>query len=364
MSNDFNKRAAFIVAICTGVTLIVAVAWMARVILLLLFAGVIGSLVLSTVTDWCQAKFKLRRSLALASVIATFIACVGLGGWISGPTILQQFSDLQTDLPSATHQVLARLRDQTLGRWLLSHFADGDQWAAGLSFALGRIGGALVTTATAIVSLIVVAAVSLYLAAEPEVYLRGLHQLTPVAYRTKLDLCLTSATQMLRSWLVAKALSMLSIGAFISIGLWTLGVPLAGTLGIIAGLLTFIPNLGPVLSFLPAALLAFAIGPTKGLLTLLLFCLAHFIEGNIVTPLLERRIATLPPALTLAVQLVLAILTGSLGVALAAPLTAAGLGILRVVLSPDLGATGKTASGHGVAIGLSENSEPRPRSVA
>jgi predicted PurR-regulated permease PerM len=363
MSNDFNKRAAFIVAICTGVTLIVAVAWMARVILLLLFAGVIGSLVLSTATNWCAAKFKLRRSLALTTVIASFVACVGMGVWISGPTILQQFSDLQTDLPHATQQVLARLQEQTLGRWLLSHFAGGDQWAAGLSFALGRIGGALVTTATVFVGLFVVASVSLYVAAEPEVYLLGLHRLTPVAYRTKLNLCLTSATQMLRSWLIAKALSMLCIGAFISIGLWALGVPLAGTLGIIAGLLTFIPNLGPVLSFLPAGLLAFAIGPTKGLLTLLLFCLAHFLEGNIVTPLLERRIATLPPALTLAVQLVLAILTGGLGVALAAPLTAAGLGILKVVLAPDLGATGKTASGHGVAIGLSENSEPGSRLV-
>ena len=71
MSADFNKRAVFIVATCTGVTLIVAVAWMARAILLLLFAGVIGSLVLSTVTDWCQANFKLRRSFALATVIAT-----------------------------------------------------------------------------------------------------------------------------------------------------------------------------------------------------------------------------------------------------------------------------------------------------
>jgi predicted PurR-regulated permease PerM len=109
-------------------------------------------------------------------------------------------------------------------------------------------------------------------------------------------------------------------------------VPLAGTLGVIAALLTFIPNIGPILSVVPAALLALAISPTKGLLTVLLFLLVHFLEGNVITPLLERRIVRLPPGLTMSAQLLLAVVAGPLGVALAAPVTAAALGVFEVLL--------------------------------
>jgi predicted PurR-regulated permease PerM len=78
-----------------------------------------------------------------------------------------------------------------------------------------------------------------------------------------------------------------------------------------------------------------AISPTKGLLTVGLFLLVHFLEGNLITPLLERRIVSLPPALTMTAQLFLAVIAGPLGLALAAPLTAAALGILDVLLPPD-----------------------------
>jgi len=82
-------------------------------------------------------------------------------------------------------------------------------------------------------------------------------------------------------------------------------------------------------------LLAFAISPVKGLLTVALFLLVHFLEGNILTPLLERQIVRLPPALTLTAQLLLAVIAGPLGLALAAPLTAAALGIFQVLLPAD-----------------------------
>lgn len=334
MSNDFNKRASFVIAVCTAAALTVSLVWMARVILLLLFAGLIGALLLSILTEYFQLKFKLRRSVAFATVLVTFSICMGLGIWMRGPALVQQFSDLQIDLPAALHRILAQIQGQRWGRWLLSRYTGLEQFSGGLSYALTRIGGAVITTASVLVGLFVVASVSLYVAAEPDLYLRGLHRLTPEAYRMKVNACLGSATQMLRSWLVAKAVSMVCIGLFVSAGLWALGIPLAGTLGIIAGLLTFIPNLGPVLSFLPAALLAFAISPTKGILTILLFSVAHFLEGNLLTPLIERHIVKLPPALTLAVQLILATLAGALGVALAAPITAVALGVLQVILPP------------------------------
>jgi predicted PurR-regulated permease PerM len=335
MDRDFKRRTTFVVAICAGVAGAALLAWTTRVILLLLFAGLIGALLLTIMASWIEKWLKLRRSLALSTVVACFAIFIGLGTWMRGTAIVQQFSDLQVDLPAAVHQVFARLEAQSWGRWLLSRYADWDQLSSGLSYLLTRIGGAVATTASTFVGLFVVLAVSIYVAAEPGSYIRILHSVTPLAHRKKLGLCLASATQLLRSWLFAKAISMLSIGVFIALGLWALRVPLAGTLGFIAALLTFVPNLGPVISVVPAALLAFAISPTKGILTMLLFGIAHFLEGNIVTPLLERKIVTLPPALTLAVQLLLASVTGAIGIVLAAPLTAAILGILLVIHPSD-----------------------------
>jgi predicted PurR-regulated permease PerM len=335
MDTNFKRRTTFVVGVCASVAVAALLAWTTRVILLLLFAGLIGALLLTIMASWIEKWLKLRRSLALSMVVVSVAIFLGLGTWIRGAAIVQQFSDLQVDLPNAVHQVVSRLQAQSWGHWLLSRYADANQLSSGLSYLLTRVGGVVATTASTLVGLFVVVAVSLYVAAEPASYLRILHHLTPVARREKLDLCLASATQLLRSWLVAKAISMLSIGVFIAVGLWALHVPLAGTLGFIAALLTFIPNLGPVISVVPAALLAFAISPTKGILTMLLFGIAHFLEGNIVTPLLERKIVTLPPALTLAVQLLLASVTGAIGVVLAAPLTAAMLGILMVLHPSD-----------------------------
>ena len=333
--HEFKTRASFVIAVCAVVAVVAAFIWMARVILLLLFAGLIGSLLLTIATNWTQQKLKLRRGLALATVVVSFVICLGLGIWIRGPALAEQFSELQINLPSAAHKVLSALRAQRWANWLFTDLFDQAQLSGGLTYALSRIGGVFVTTASTIVGLLVVVALSLYAAAEPSKYLRGLRRIIPPDRRPKFDECLASAIQMLQSWLVAKAISMVTIGILIAGGLWTMQIPLAGTWGIIAGLLTFIPNLGPVLSFVPAGLLAFATSPTKGVLTLLLFCAVHILEGNVITPLLERKIVTLPPALTLSVQLLMATTTGAIGVALAAPLTAAALGIAQVFLPTE-----------------------------
>lgn len=335
MRDQFKSRvilstAIFIAAICS-----LFILWNGRFILLLLFAGIIGALLLSIPTQWIQTKLRIPRSLALFLVLITVSALlVGLAV-LRGPALLQQLAALQTDIPEAAQQITARLNAQTWGRWLTLHLADSARSSDGFSFAVSGFRSLMTITTLTIAGLIVVLFMSLFLAAEPDFYLHLLYRLTPADSRNVLGQCLESARVRLQSWLVAKLISMVVIGVMVALGLWILRVPLPGTLGVIAGLFAFIPNLGPVLSVIPAALLAFAISPGRGVLTLLLFGLVHFLEGNVVTPLAERTIVTLPPALTLAVQLVLASFTGVLGVAMAAPITAALLGVLNVLLPPQ-----------------------------
>jgi predicted PurR-regulated permease PerM len=215
---------------------------------------------------------------------------------------------------------------------LLRQSPGSEQVSSGFSFALTRIGGIVVSSATIFAGLIIVFSLSVYLSSEPGTYYNGLRRVVPEEYREKLDECAASVAQILRWWVLAKLISMTMVGILISIGLWIVGVPLAGTLGIIAAVMTFIPNVGPLISVIPAALLALAISPTKGLLTLMVFAIVFTLEGYVVTPLLERNIVRLPPAMTLTMQLLLATIAGPVGVALAAPFAAAILGVMSVLL--------------------------------
>jgi predicted PurR-regulated permease PerM len=332
----FRKRAVFVVVLCVASIVALLILWQARSILLLLFAGYIGALILTTLTEKFQAWFHLRRrGLAFTMVIGALVLLLALSIWLRGPALVQQAGDLRIDIATAVRELSSRFQAQGWGRWVIAHTGDSSQISRALTAMLSGVGGAVYLTASTVAGLFLVAMTSIYLAAEPDFYLRGMRRILPAKNRVTIEACFAVATRTLRSWLLAKAVSMATIGAFVTIGLLLLRVPLAGTLGILAALLTFIPNLGPILSVIPAALLAFAVSPTKGILTIAWYCLAHFLEGNVITPLAESKIVRLPPALTLAVQLLLASVAGALGFALAAPLTAVILGVADVLLPSD-----------------------------
>jgi predicted PurR-regulated permease PerM len=335
MPDKFKSRAAF--AIAAGVAAIVAltIVWNGRYILLLLFAGIVGALLLSLPAQWLQARLKVPRSVALLIVLLATAAVLAGLVMLRGQALLQQMSTLGRDLPQAAREIVARLNSVSWGRWLIGQIAGSSHLPESFSVAVSGLRGAFTAGTFTAAALILVVFTSLFLAAEPEFYLSLLFRLTPVQHRPLLARCLTAARASLELWLFAKLLSMVIIGSMVALGLWILRIPLPGTLGMIAGLLTFIPNVGPIVSVIPAALLAFAVSPGRGVLTLLLFGLVHFLEGNVVTPLAERKIVTLPPALTLSVQLLLASVTGVLGIAIAAPITAVLLGIMNAGLSPD-----------------------------
>ncbi len=318
-----------------GLVLALILVWLGRVIFLLLFAGILAAVLLSSIVDWIKATLKLKRGLALAVVLLAASALVFLALWITGPNIVEQFAKLQIDLPQAVQRLAERVKEHGWGRWLLVQWSGYSQLSDNISYALTQIGGIMLNTASVLAGLVIVGFLGLYLAAEPEVYFSGIRRATPLRYRANFDACAASAVRNLRWWLLAQMLSMAAVGTLVTIGLWILDVPLAGTLGMIAALMTFIPNVGPILSVIPAALLALAISPGRGLLTIALFILVHFLEGNIITPLLQRRIVRLPPALTLTAQLLLAVTAGPLGLALAAPLTAAALGIFQILFPAD-----------------------------
>ena len=332
VDDKFKGRVIFMLLAITAVGLSFGLVWIGRVIFLLLFASIVGTVFLTSIAEWIHRRFRIRRGAALALFICLCFAVISLLAWSQGDNVTQQFAEMEVQLPRAAHLLLVQIQSHQWGQWLLRQSPGSEQVSNGFSFAITRIGGIVVSSATILAALVIVFSLSIYFSAEPETYYNGLRRLVPEEHRETLDACAASVAQILRSWVAAKLISMSLVGILITIGLSIVGVPLAGSLGVIAALMTFIPNVGPLIAVIPAALLALAKSPATGLLALLVYAIVYSVEGYAVTPLLERNIVRLPPALTLTMQLLLAAVAGPVGVALAAPLAAAILGILSVML--------------------------------
>ncbi len=182
---------------------------------------------------------------------------------------------------------------------------------------------------------IVVFFVGIFGAAEPAVYREGFMHLVPHQYRQRVEEAIDAVIVNLRYWLVGQVALIVVMWLTTTIGLWLIGVPLALTLGLIAGVLELIPYIGPLISFVPAALMALLLSPTHLVLTVTLFLLLHVLEGYVFLPLVQRKAVHLSPALTLVTQILLGELMGLLGLFVAAPLTVAGVVLLKMLYVED-----------------------------
>jgi predicted PurR-regulated permease PerM len=180
------------------------------------------------------------------------------------------------------------------------------------------------TVLGALTGLLLVTFAGLFLAIEPRTYAHGLLRLIPATRRLRALGVLEGIGVTLRRWMAAQALGMLIIGIAATIGFTLIGLPAALALGLIAGVLEFIPYVGPVLGFIPAFAVGLTVSTGKALSVTILYGIIQVLESNIVMPLLIRGVVKLPPALTLLFQAVMATLFGFLGLLLAVPILAAG----------------------------------------
>ena len=208
--------------------------------------------------------------------------------------------------------VAERLRSFDLERDLMR--ADG--------VLLNLFGNFFTSAIQLVVEAIVILAIALYLAFAPALYRNGILHLVPTKYKKRVASGLRCSAHAIEVWMLARLGSMVLVGILTFLGLWFLGMPAAVALALIAALLSFIPNLGPFLSMVPAALIAFTVSPIMVLYVVALYLGVQFIESYFLTPIMQQEFVSLPPALLLGGQLLLAVWFGIYGLLLAAPLLA------------------------------------------
>jgi len=137
-------------------------------------------------------------------------------------------------------------------------------------------------------------------------------------------------------WLGGRFGLMLANGGLTALGLWLLGMPLALSLGLLAGLLNFVPNFGPWIAAIPAVLVAFLQSPQQALYVALLYLALQSVDAYLLTPLVDRRSVELPPVLTITAQVLLGLVFGFIGILLASPLTAAAMILVKMLYVEDV----------------------------
>lgn len=333
---SFFARKTFIaVGVVGAAVLFFQIIAAARDVFLLVFAGILVAVLFRSLSDWLRAHTPLSEGGALAVVILLLFGLLGGIGWSLAPDISNQFDQLIQSLPRMIHQLNQRLTQHEWGRRLL---AQTPKAAEQLSKPAGLIAGlaGLFSTAFGLLgNIVIVFFMGIYLAIDPASYRNGVVRLFPIDRRERIKEVLDQIGETLRWWLIARMIAMVVIGVLITVGLWFIGIQPALALGLLAGILNFIPYIGPILSAVPVLLIAFGQDPAKALYVGVLYLVVQWIDNHFVTPVIEKRTVSLLPVLTVTVQLLLGILTGALGIMLASPLAASLLVVIRMLYIED-----------------------------
>ncbi len=322
--------------------LAITVLVLALEVVFLIFTGIVVGVSLTQASAALSQRSGQSRALCLAFLVVVIAVAVFSFAVTAGPQIADQLQVLLAKLPEFFTAARTRVEATGFGADMIGlletalndlRMGTGGQplMEQGASLLRG-VAGVFSSTLGALAGLFIVVAIALYISIEPNLYRGGVVALVPPARQADAEDLLNRMGKVLAWWFAGQALSMFVLGTLMTAGLWFLGIPFALVFGVFTALMTFIPNLGPVIAAIPVLLVALTQGIDVTLYALVLIVIIQNVEGLILTPLVHRRIIALPPALVLAALLILATLAGFIGVLVAMPLTAVGLTMVQFLV--------------------------------
>ena len=365
-SKDIVRAAGLVL----GMYLFVRLIWFAHALVFVAFLGVLFGLAVEAGVDRLE-RFKIRRGIGAALIVLGFFGLMVGFGAAMAPTVREQSRELREKIPEAVDKLqdwVERRRTGVLGLFI-GRPADTAQTAAApisdtagtrpgvdattpavdtaaaprgpetLSGSLGRqVSGAtrylfpfLSQTIAVFAGIMLIIFMSIYIAADPDLYHRGLMHLFPHRVRNRAGEVLSAVATVLRRWLVTQLIAMVAIGSVTTIALLILDVKAAFALGLIAGLLEFIPTIGPIISAIPAVAMAFLDSPEKALTVVGVYVGIQFLENHLLIPMLMKGGVDVPPVLTILGQALFTLLFGFLGLMVAVPLLAAVMVLVKLL---------------------------------
>lgn len=319
MNGQANDLSSFIARVLVTIAL-VGLAWLAwnyRALLLLIFGASLVAVIFDLIAGPVQKRAHLPHGVALAIAVLLVLGLFGLAAWAFGAEVVRQSAQLSELLPQAWEVVQARLAALGVAPDQVREVVGTD----GGSGIVSNLGQMAMTIGGGIADLVLVIVAGIFLAAQPGLYRRGLLKLIPPGRRELVGEALEESGNALALWLKGRLIAMAVVAILTGFGLWLIGVPAALTLGLIAGLLDFIPFIGPIIAAVPAVLIALGADPQAALWTAGLYLLVQQVEGNIIDPIVQQRMVSLPPAYLLFALVAGGLIFGIPGVILGAPLS-------------------------------------------
>jgi predicted PurR-regulated permease PerM len=372
------------VAIVVGVYIALQLLWVGRSVVLLTFLGILFGLALTSGVNWLEGRRVPRGIGAILIVLAFLGSLVGIGA-ATAPSITGQMQELKTQLPQALRKIQGWVQERQRGvTQVLEQVApteqggeqqraapsgqkeqqprtdqrntdrqqtgqappDQEEKPSGPSLGQGlaeQIGGVsrhlfgfFSSTVAVLAGLILILFVAIFVAIDASTYHAGLMHLFPHRMRPRAGEVLSATATMLRRWLFTQFIAMIVVGVLTAVVLLLLDVKAALALGIIAGLLEFVPIAGPILAAVPGIAMSFLDGPEKAIYVTLAYIGIQQVEANLVTPLLMKRGLEIPPVLTITAQGVMSLVFGFVGLLVAVPMLAATLVPIKMLYVQDV----------------------------
>lgn len=291
---------------------------------LLLFGGIFFAVLLNYSSCWVTEKLKIKYGYSLVVVLLLIVVILTSLIFLLGPSIGRQVGEMVDTFPKSIKNLESKINETSLGRQLFEEIPDNpSDLIKDKKAAFKKVVGSFSTFVGVLANFLIVLITGIFLASSPQKYKDGFIRLFPLSFRDKLSGVMDKTRDILSLWMIAKLISMAVVGVGTAIGLQIIGIPLAYALAFIAALFSFIPNIGPYIALAPALLIAFLEGSDKVIYVLILYFGLQLIETYLITPLIEKKLVDLPPALTLFWMVLLGLLTGLLGLILATPILAA-----------------------------------------
>jgi len=306
-------------------------------VLLLLFAGVLVGVLLNGMANLLRRFLPMPYKAAVGVVCLVLLAMTVGFFWYAGPAVAAQAEDFAEAVAAGLGALQALIGQYDWGESLLEQAPTGEELLQrlGSGGVLGELTGIFSTVLGGAFDLVIIGFAGLYFALNPGVYVNNTIRLFPPERRGRLHEVADRTAHALKLWLVGQFWSMAFVAVFVTVGLWILGVPLAVMIGVLSFFFGFIPYLGPILAAIPALLVALLVSPTMVLYVAILYFILEQVQSYVVIPLIQEKVVSLPPVLTIAGQLLFAAVSGILGIALAAPIIVVAVVFIQMLYVED-----------------------------